>query len=639
MKLLNLKANLIDSEISSEIFLESGLENLIELDLSFNKIAVPFNKNNPFYLKKLQKLNLSNNKINNLGSDSIFSNEFLKDLLILNLEKNSIKILYDNNNCKLSNLTELLISNNDIGYNSIKFFEGSFKNLRELIMRNNSITEPISSSIFNLESLKKLDLSRNSISNLGAKNLIKIISNYQIFELNLSMNNIYSLFETQQTPSTNKYLRNLDLSFNKINCETSQKIFKFFTGLTTIKLTSNKIKIPMLENNNPNIEKICLAANDISCIGSQFFFKCENLTRLKDLDLFDNLIEIPIDSKINLPSLITLDLSSNSINSQGSASIFTSELPLIKNLKLTQNKIEIPFLKTNIENLENLNLNNNCINSEGSEILFSEKKLKNLKNLYLENNFIAQPILSATKCFLINLEKLSLNSNEITSTGSQILFSSINLKKLIHLSMKDNKIEIPLDFNEVLINNLETLDLSKNFIKSKGSNAIFKAQNLHKLETLKITENLIEEPIDLDSENFSIQLIKIRILIMYGNQISSEGSMKLFEHNFPNLEFLDLSYNKIEVPLKKFNVGIENLIELHLNKNLINDRGLAEVIGCENLEKLVLLNLAENKIENFYLEEFKLKNLATLDLLNNESLEYKSKDILDSLSKLLNIYK
>jgi len=229
-------------------------------------------------------------------------------------------------------------------------------------------------------------------------------------------------------------------------------------------------------------------------------------------------------------------------------------------------------------NLISLNLDDNEI-----EKIHNIHYLVNLEKLYLNHNQLTE-ISGLEK--LINLKVLSLGANRIRKIKN--ISHLVNLEDLFIQGNKIKKIE-GLDFFAYL----QRLNLSRNRIREiEGLN------HLKNLYSLFIGSNKIKSIENLDN------LVKLNRLGLSGNRICE---IKGLDYLY-NLEQLDLNFNNI-MKIKKLKM-LSNLRILKLSHNYIR-----EIVGLESL-KISSLDLSNN-----YIEEVKgfedLNNLTNLNLRGN----------------------
>ena len=209
------------------------LNNLLELDLSYNKIE-SLCTDTFSQLTQLTWLNLANNKLTMLDDQQQPANYFdgLSNLKDLNLSGNQIytfdsaciadcarnhlsRLNLSHNKMtrfyfliSLTRLTELDLSFNEIDKNSLHVCKfASLTNLSKLNLQNNKIST-ITPNILNIPQLKELDLSNNRIKMINLEGL----ANLKV--LNLSNNSLKSVSAT--TFSSLPLLTNLNLTDNPI---------------------------------------------------------------------------------------------------------------------------------------------------------------------------------------------------------------------------------------------------------------------------------------------------------------------------------------------------------------------------------------------------------------------------------------
>ena len=212
-------------------------------------------------LKKLKMLDLRKNELINI---SILKDLKAKKLQILNLSENKINIITDDNN-------------------SSKYYD--FPQLKELNLSNNNLTNIDGLKSFKTPKLQILNLSHNQISIIIDNNNSSKYHDFpQLEELNLSNNQLTNIYELKSFNAPN--LIKLDISFNHFkekNLALNKEIFKFnFVNFPKLDIFDNyfytenyiengngveainKINNKIIESqiNNPIVSSYKLSSND-----------------------------------------------------------------------------------------------------------------------------------------------------------------------------------------------------------------------------------------------------------------------------------------------------------------------------------------------------------------------------------------
>ncbi|KAJ6619697.1 hypothetical protein B0H10DRAFT_2024499 [Mycena sp. CBHHK59/15] len=214
-----------------------------------------------------------------------------------------------------------------------------------------------------------------------------------------------------------------------------------------------------------HLKKLCLRQNFISHLDPEIF---HSLTKLRELDLYDNKVKHVDNALDNISELSVLDLSFNLVRTVPEA---MQHLPSLDTVYFVQNRIsKITNLQTSVS-LRSLELGGNKI-----------RKIENLDAL-------------------VNLEELWIGKNKITK-----LENLGTLKRLKILSLQSNRITKLEGLEE--LDNLEELYLSHN-----GVQRLEGLEHNLKLTTLDVGNNFIPE-----LENIS-HLTRLQELWMSGNKI------------------------------------------------------------------------------------------------------------------------
>lgn len=341
------------------------------------------------------------------------------------------------------------------------------------------------------------------------------------------------------------------------------------------------------------IQAISLENNEISVVPKDIFYKIPNLQcldlarnkiladdlemkhdRLKTLildyqkTLTNNDIFLPIKIKGRFPNLETLSWK----NLKNDILTVEASFPRINNIYLSDSNLK--YIYDNITSifpyLKNIHLENNSINR------LAGYDFKNVEELYLDNNPLYY--LSFNPKFTKNLKILSLSN--ITYN-----IPTLNIPSLITLDLSENRLHFPSDniFEYTLF--LENLILSKNeFTKFPN------LTSLNNLKKLSLAYNIITNVKDISVAK-SLKMLSLR-----GNMIYNIDKKAFFK--FTELEFLDLSENKLQSLPFGWNKNLSMLKYLNLESNYF-----------QNIEGMMLNSL-------FTLQKLYIKNndIMSLDL-------------------------
>ncbi|XP_027146094.1 podocan isoform X1 [Larimichthys crocea] len=332
---LHLKSNKLE-KIPAGAF--DNLSNLRELYLQNNLLSNEGMDNETFsQLSSLECLDLSNNNL------SVVPKGLPRNLVLLHLEKNSIRSIPGDALTSVRNLEYLLLHNNKLRSRSIHVaaFQG-LKKLHTLHMYNN-LLERVPRGL--PRRAKTLMILHNLISEIGRNDLSLL---YTLTELNLSYNKLTSSKLHREAFRKLRVLETLDLSGNSLHL--------FPLGLP------RSLQVLEIKNNQLNsvpdgaltgmvkLRKLILSENQLK-LNSVYQGAWMELTALTTLDLSGNqLSHIPSD----LPETLEyLHLQSNRISSVP-ASAFEGT-PNIKGIFLRYNRLSVDSVdESSFAHLSNL---------------------------------------------------------------------------------------------------------------------------------------------------------------------------------------------------------------------------------------------------------------------------------------------
>ncbi|KAJ0181665.1 hypothetical protein K1T71_002387 [Dendrolimus kikuchii] len=663
-------------------------------------------------LSMLSYLNLNNNLIDKLNEGAFVDQPMLESLL---LASNNINIIHHGAFHRVPKLRIV-----DLNYNKIKqihpesFLQQSGSGVEELNLIGNQIMyiSEFRALLDALPRLKFLDMSENLLQDIprGAlrghpnletlhlnKNSIKFIeadafvAMPALRELQLSNN---SLTDISEGPFWNlPALKGLDLSYNYFQ-RLQPKLLYNLPALRRINFSNNQLMVidPITFMESPLLEYVNISGNSLVSIHPATF---RNLAKLYEIDISVNkLIEfvpglprgveqlflqnnqitslpIPPSPDLDLPSLRTLDISSNGIQKIPYGTLSTlnnlrrffmkrnglkqievntfKDLDKLEIIELSDNQILTihPKSFTKLTNLKQVHLHGNMIenfdfvtvqdNANLSALDFSKNKLKSVSPntvsrvldvevLNISSNSLTE--LPAMLNMMTKLKVLDASSNHLKNFNGN---SINNIDTLVEIKMPNNKIFELHTGSFKDLKGLETIDLDSNQIEIIYPKAI---TNLKNLVSIYLGRNHIT---DLPDHVFS-NLPKLRIVELHGNRVQFI-SLRAFENipliqylnlsnnqltNIDNsglrqlasLEVLDLSFNKLSTITKESFQYMEWLVELNLDNNLICHIGGQPF---NHMPRLKVLSLKHNKLTIVSERSFeKLRNnIAILDINGN----------------------
>ena len=390
-------------------------------------------------------------------------------------------------------------------------------------------------------SLKSLDLSSNEIE---AVNTTEVLSMSDLEILDLSNNLLTQLYFT----GTHYKLRKLDLSSNNFTTVRSLQL-DGLVHLTDLNLASNNI-ISLPSDAFPggsflrtlNLKNNQLGFLDEGCMDS--------LVSLETLILTRNLLSsFPKGLFKQMKSLQILEVNKNKfVEIQG---LTFHGLENLRELRLKRNQIEylMDGAFFGLSNIEELSLDRNKISRVNKGWLYG---LYTLRYLSLSHNHVDYVDEDAWE-FCRELDELDLRSNKLQLLDRLTLS---RLPSLRHLYLQDNKIshiegssssgkegrtfaEVPLletlalDGNEIShtiedmeapfdgLDNLKSLSLSNNLIKSIGSQAF---SGLESLEMVDLRDNVISTV----QENAFQHLPRLQSILLNSGSMLCDCYLKWF---------------------------------------------------------------------------------------------------------------
>ncbi|KAM3266251.1 hypothetical protein P3L10_003245 [Capsicum annuum] len=520
--------------------------------LQFRQI---FTINTSYYCGPPNPRTLSWNKSTDCCSwDRVQCDETTGQVIELDLACSGLQGKFHSNSSlfQLSSLKKLDLSHNDFSGSLISPKFGELSSLTHLYLSRSSFTGIIPAEISHLSKLQVLHIWTDDPYGLrlGPYNFELLLKNLtQLRELDLYSVNISSPIPL----NFSSYLTKLQLSGSQLRGILPERVFHLF-NLEYLYLSSNSLTGPIPSN-------------------------VSGLQNLQRLYLSSNYLNGTIPSSIfSLPSLSLLDLSNNSFS--GKIQEFKSKTLVLVSVKQNQLQGPIPKSFQDQHGLIYLILSQNNFSGQIPSTVCNLKALGvlDLGSNHL-NGTIPQCLVPPSLINCIYLEFLDLGNNDLNDTFPSWLGG---LPDLQILSLRSNKLHgrISDSRTDNLFAKIRVIDLSSNGFSGNLPVSLFENFQAMKI----IGENSgTREYIAEDNSGYlpSIigDLVGLRVLNLSHNGL--EGIIPASLHQLSVLESLDLSSNKIGG--KQFDMfdnssyqGNDGLRGLPLSKDCGGDDGVPQ---------------------------------------------------------------
>ena len=643
LKSLNLSSNYFRSEGFTKIF--DGMKNIMymkKLNIGSNEIthlnAVNCIANFLFHNLELEELDISNSFLHTTGIIEIFRSMrnistlrkiYLHGNMIASEAVDDIAVVLSQN----TKLEEIDISCNNLQTpGAIKIFQ----------------------SIMDLNTLTKLDIAHNMITNEATEYIMGILSNNnKLKELNLSHNNMI-ISDFIKCNFTN--LQNLDLSYTNIQTVCSIKNLEVVTlkkcnisGNDILPSTVSDIEGFLFENGE--LEELDMSCNDLQEVGTTRILDSLDISYLTNLNISYNSIASDFNyianSLIHATKLVQLDLSYNALYFDNIECILCEARSIFLNLRtlnLSGNEIcngaATALANALSENtkLKELSLCDTNLQTKEVSKLFSASKFPYLTKLSISNNHITDEAADDIVTFLsksTELEELDLSHNHLKSAGT-IKICRTNLSKLIVFNVSHNGITIKAanDIATFLSHNLklQEVDLSCNDLLETGCKSIFNAlDGMVALSALKLANCYViscSEAADVLTTVLLHNTLLQELDLSYNNLLTSD-TLKIFRglKNSSNLRSINISHNMITDEAAEIIATVlfhnNKLQSIDLSYNYFTSEGFVRIFeGLNDNMYLRKLNISSNKITDKAAHSIATvlshnSKLEELDLSNN----------------------
>ena len=619
---------------------KTNLTTFEKFDISHNSITIDAADDLGAFLAcnyGLQQIDLSGNKLEKSGYESIF-----KHLQLINLI--SLKISYSSHmNEAVYQLADFLLQK---------------ENLQEIDLSHNSFsvshTIVIFSGMTNISNLVTIDVSHNMINYEGGYELAAVLShNTRLKDINLSYTNLLTvtainIFKGMKNIShliainishnmitdeaaediafvltRNKKLQSLDLSYNWLTSKGFVSIFdclKIAIDLRKLSASANEFNIKaahsigIVLSHNSKLEELDFGNTCMNTPTAAIIFKSlRHSSNLKKLYINGNMItdEAAVDIAVVLSQnnkLEELDVSYNHLQTAGILKIFEGI-----NHTLSLSKLNIAHnMVTNV-------LGECIVDSLSSKIRFKEL---NMSHTNLSNAIKFED----SKHSSLNI--LNSNSNKQTTNEAIHFLSQYPDLQVLNLSYTNlQETDYTEMLNEIDIFNLTTFNISGNSITADSADniAVLLSKN-DELEDLDLSCNNLQE---LGIRNIldSISITNLRSLNISDNHITGLKYIAGILNHATKLVKLDVSYNNLSAESMMYFLhemaGIfVNLVKLNLSGNIFSHK-VAKSLANALLKNTILieLSLSDNNLHNKEIckifNELKISTLIRFSINHN----------------------
>ncbi|KAI3458541.1 hypothetical protein Pfo_015204 [Paulownia fortunei] len=392
-------------------------------------------------------------------------------------------------------------------------------------------------------------------------------------------------------------IRVLLLVYVNISSEIPMNMSSFLTHLDLTE-TGVRGKLPVSIFEKPNLQILRLYLND-DLRGSLPSLNRSNVYSIKELGLSWTSISGRLPDSIGfMKNLKYMRLSGCKFSGLIPESI--GNITEITEIDFSSNEFSghVPSTISNLRQLTLLDLSRNHLEGQIPDA-FSD--LQKLTALPLFSNYFVGLIPSSITN-MSQLEGLDISSNALT--GPFPSRAGPGLQKLSGINLSHNLIKGMIPSWLLTLPSLESLDLSSN--RLTGQTGKF---NCKRLTYLDLSNNQL----NIDLESFS-NLSEIGSLIISYNRFTNQ--FPDFLRNSPNLDWLDLSNNKIHGPIPRWfrSIRWNYLSYLNISTNFLTHAGY---LPWQHLESLQYLDLHSNSLQDTFLSS--VCNMSQLSILNLSS--------------------
>ncbi|PHT99184.1 hypothetical protein BC332_31791 [Capsicum chinense] len=442
------------------------------------------------------------------------------------------------------------------------------------------------SSLFQLSSLKRLDLSYNYFS--GSLISPKFGELSSLTHLYLEYSGFTGLIPAEISHLSKLYSLRIwsdDPYGLRLDPYNFELLLKNLTQLRYLKLDSVNISSTIPLNFSSYLTILRLPRTQLRGVLPERVF---HLSNLKYLDLSSNSLTGPISSNVSgLQNLKYLDLLSNHLNGTIPSWIFS--LPSLIYLELTNNSFSGKIQEFKSKTLAVVSVNQNQLQGPIPRSLLDKQDLQFLT--LSQNNFSGQ--IPSAVCNLKTLIMLDLGSNNLNGTIPQCLGEMSDLEVL---DLNNNRLSGTINTTFTTENRLRIINLYGNKLKGKVPPSLI---NCRRLEFLDLGNNELNDTFpNLSSNGFSGNLPV--------SLFENFQAIKKIGENSGTREYIAGDYaNILIVTTKGLDQELPRVLTTYTIIDLSRNRfegHIPSIIG--DLVGLCMLNLSYNGLEGKQFDTF-----------------------------------
>ncbi|KAH9606813.1 hypothetical protein KSS87_001123 [Heliosperma pusillum] len=451
------------------------------------------------------------------------------------------------------------------------------QSLRKLVLSRNNITGSFSSALVRLSNLRTLDLSENSFSGVLSPDFFQQCG--PLRSVSLAYNKFSGSIPSSLSSCVGVSV--LNLSNNMFSGSVSSGIYGLH-GLKSVDLSNNVLSgvIPSGMDGLYNLRALDLSQNRLSGAVPDDIGGC---SLLKSLDFGGNLLtgSLPI-SLLNLSFVGNVNLRENLFT--GPVPEWIGRMRALEILDLSANNFS-GFLPISMGNLRSLKVLNMSMNGLTGMLPESMVGCSNLQIIDFRQNILSGEL--PGWIFKVGLQEILLSENKLSGTMDASVSSaeSISYNSLQVLDLSHNGLSGAIPSSLVKFSSLEFLNLSKNSLIGGIPENVggFKA-----LKVVDLSDNQLKGSIPSGIGGAA----SLSELILKKNLIA--GNIPTSLEHCTSLSLLDLSHNSFKGPVP---LGLSKLNELQIVDLSFNYLSGSLPKQLENLQHLQSFNVSYNNLQ------------------------------------------